>query len=155
MKYPTGEDILDAYWRTLLTDLRSDKKRIGPEDILRYREAFLVWSGRRHAGNGAGNSDNVLGPDFDFEHLLDFVFGWTTATTEKGYLALVPLFSKPGDAICVVPSLSVPLVLRPQPSASETMYVLVGPPYVHGIMDGEIMQKLEKGEVIQVEVKLG
>ena len=55
------------------------------------------------------------------------------AVSEKGYMALVPPKTAPGDVLCVFQGFPVPFVLRPSGSG----YVLWGDGYVHGFMAGE------------------
>jgi hypothetical protein len=54
-----------------------------------------------------------------------------------------------GDIVCVFRGTPMPLMLRQEPSdsQSEEIFKLVGEAYVHGIMDGEIF-RAEKGEEI-------
>jgi hypothetical protein len=55
-------------------------------------------------------------------------------TTVKGFLAAVPCTTKVGDCIAILGGGNLPFVLRP---TGDNHYRLVGPCYVHGIMDGE------------------
>ncbi|KAN0076682.1 Heterokaryon incompatibility protein (HET) domain containing protein [Elaphomyces granulatus] len=151
MTYPTKEDILDVYWQTLLGGLdQFEGKRLDPENFATYKEQFLLWSGRKQSDHSLSMSGAATSSaDSPFEDLAARVFGFTIATTAGGYLALVPVLSEPGDRVCVVPTLNVPLVLRKLATSppSENTFTLVGPCYVHGIMDGEVMEKIEAGEV--------
>lgn len=56
-------------------------------------------------------------------------------TTLGGYMGLGPPGMCPGDLICVFLGGPVPWVIRP----FNSEYILVGECYVHGIMDGEVM----------------
>jgi hypothetical protein len=56
-------------------------------------------------------------------------------TTRKGYLALAPQETERGDLLCVLYGGQLPLVLRQSGSCFE----LIGEAYVHGIMDGEVV----------------
>jgi hypothetical protein len=58
------------------------------------------------------------------------------AVTEKGYKALVPPKTAPGDRICVLEGFPVPFVLRPVGQD----YVFWGDAYFHGFMDGEALK---------------
>jgi hypothetical protein len=55
-----------------------------------------------------------------------------------------------GDLICVIMGCSQPLAIRPQ----QGYYQLVGPCYVHGIMDGEALDLLKTGEVLLQDITL-
>ncbi|RSL58747.1 hypothetical protein CEP54_007648 [Fusarium duplospermum] len=58
--------------------------------------------------------------------------------TEKGWMGLGPRFVQPGDIVAVLFGADIPYILRPV----EDHYILVGECYVHGIMDGELMDEL-------------
>lgn len=59
-------------------------------------------------------------------------------TTSKGYMGLFPRGTQAGDRICVFLGAPVPFVIRPhKPNKS---YQLIGECYVHGIMEGEILE---------------
>ncbi|KAH0551486.1 hypothetical protein GP486_007299, partial [Trichoglossum hirsutum] len=158
MTYPTKEDILDVYWQTLLGGFDVfEGKRLDPENFATYQEQFLVWSGRKQSDYSLSTSGAAASStDSPFEDLAARVFGFTIATTAGGYLALVPVLSKPGDRVCVVPTLEVPLILRELAtlSGSGNTFTLVGPCYVHGIMDGEVMGGIEAGEVKKQEIDI-
>jgi len=53
--------------------------------------------------------------------------------TASGYLAAVPYTTKVGDCIAILAGGRLPFVLRP----AGDHYCLIGPCYVHGIMNGE------------------
>jgi len=73
------------------------------------------------------------------------------AVTRRGYMAIVPLLARSGDSICLVLGTDVPFVLRKIPIhqskekyGQKQCYNLVGECYVHGIMDGEGLEVLDK-----------
>lgn len=73
----------------------------------------------------------------DFDDILgDHLHGWSLCRTSGGKLGWVPNVARQGDAIHVAAGSSLPLVLR----RKDYMYELVGTAYVHGIMDGEIVE---------------
>ncbi|KAH0558512.1 hypothetical protein GP486_004829 [Trichoglossum hirsutum] len=57
-----------------------------------------------------------------------------TCLTGKGYLGTVPSEAEEGDLTVIFFGLGVPFVLRPLTGGT---YKLIGPCYIHGIMDGE------------------
>lgn len=73
----------------------------------------------------------------DVEALLSATLRYTRrrrfATTKKGYYALVPAETNPGNHIAILEGGNWPFVLR----AQEQSWKLVGECYVHGIMNGE------------------
>jgi hypothetical protein len=60
----------------------------------------------------------------------------TFAITEKGYMAMVPPQTKPGDVVAIFLGCQVPQVLR-QTGDSDRRYFHWGEAYVHGTMHGE------------------
>ncbi|KAE8447560.1 hypothetical protein EG329_010690 [Mollisiaceae sp. DMI_Dod_QoI] len=63
----------------------------------------------------------------------------------ENFMGLGPEATKEEDFVCVLFGCSVPVLLRPSKS-SLGEYHLVGEAYVHGVMDGEIIEKLNAGE---------
>jgi hypothetical protein len=64
------------------------------------------------------------------------------ATTENGYLCLVPLDAEVEDIVAIWVDCSAPVLLRRRGSKKDE-YVFIGTCYVHGIMHGEAVEKLE------------
>jgi len=63
----------------------------------------------------------------------------TIAST--GRIGLVPERAQEEDLISIFLGCSVPIILRPV----GNHYALIGEAYIHGIMKGEVMEKLDKG----------
>jgi WD repeat-containing protein 55 len=59
-------------------------------------------------------------------------------TTSKRYIGLFPRGTRPGDQISVLWGAPVPFVVRPWGTSGS--FQLIGECYVHGIMDGEVIQ---------------
>ena len=85
--------------------------------------------------------------DWVQERLLDFqqihaVIGLMNknrrfCSTTDGRIGLVPRSAAAGDVICVLYGGRVPYVLRP----CKDGYTLIGECYIHGLMDGEAMDR--------------
>lgn len=56
--------------------------------------------------------------------------------TRHGRLGTASTFAQPGDKIVVIPTVAMPLVLRPVENNTD-MYNVVGASFVVGMMDGE------------------
>ena len=69
------------------------------------------------------------------------VDNWRFIETESGYLGLAPPGTKPGDVLCVVEHLDVPIVLRM--TEEGDYFLFVGTASVVGLMDGEAVSFLE------------
>jgi len=63
------------------------------------------------------------------------------ATTDKGYICMVPELARTGDLVCVLFGCRIPVILRQK----EDYFIFIGESYVHGIMFGESMTELRKG----------
>jgi hypothetical protein len=66
--------------------------------------------------------------------------------SSQGYVGLVPSHSKPEDVICIFYGCVKPFVLRRSGSGFE----LIGEAYVHGIMDGEFVERKHDSEIFTV-----
>jgi hypothetical protein len=55
-----------------------------------------------------------------------------------------------GDVVCVFPGLSVPVILR----KTDGNYTHQGECFVLGVMDGEVIDNLEKGLVSLEEIEI-
>ncbi len=66
------------------------------------------------------------------------------STTERGYYVLGPKVMEEGDIVCVLSGGKMPFCLRPW---RDHQYLLVGECYVHGFMDGEAMEMLNRREI--------
>lgn len=64
-------------------------------------------------------------------------------TTSKGYIGLTSDVTRSGDVVCVLLGCSMPMILRPV----GNRYTVIGECYVHGLMDGEAMGMLERGDL--------
>jgi hypothetical protein len=54
--------------------------------------------------------------------------------TKHGFIGTAPPMAKVGDGIFLVSGLSLPMIIRQRENGTN---ILIGPAYVHGIMDGE------------------
>lgn len=63
--------------------------------------------------------------------------------SKKGYLGLGPKVLQEGDLCCILYGAKTPFILRRR----DDHYILLGASYIHGIMRGEAMEMLRKGEL--------
>jgi len=73
------------------------------------------------------------------------------ACTNSGYFGLVPFFAQPGDVWCIFPGMKVPLILRRR---EDGRYYLVGDSYIHGVMQGEVMEQLKEDKLKAEDILL-
>jgi len=72
--------------------------------------------------------------------------------TEKGFIGVAPMDTRPGDVVCVVRGYHMPIVIRPM-EAKQGVYRLIGNSYVHGIMDGSFARAASRQEVKKLEIE--
>ncbi|KAN0099210.1 HET domain containing protein [Hyaloscypha variabilis] len=63
------------------------------------------------------------------------------ATTEQGYLCLVPLDARTGDIVVILADCSAPVLVRRR-GEETAWYQFIGTCYMHGIMHGELIDGL-------------
>ncbi|KAI1170176.1 HET-domain-containing protein [Nemania sp. FL0916] len=161
--YVSGSTIFDAYWRTLCMDIVMTSSYIRRADE-RTRIKYDEWSQIFQSARG----DSVVGSpvvgrlpyhlrSFD-RHVRTVGVGRRLFLSKRGYLGLAPGNAKVGDEIWVLDGGRLPLILRP--SAKELHeepdpeYSLVGDAYVHGIMDGEVVEDAKKRGIMPTPVIL-
>jgi hypothetical protein len=179
-KYPTHEPPTDVLWKTLVQDRTPSDGRKAPSywgDILyNYlvhppsspNPSFLQqwWAqSKRYKICGStleelaekresSRSEQLTNQDAELAHIktsFTIAVGYRRlATTEKGYLCLVPQDAKAGDVVAILVDCSAPVVLR-QRENEESGYEFIGTCYVHGIMHGEAMVGLNMGQRISNE----
>jgi hypothetical protein len=132
---------LDAFWRTLTADAFLGQRK-APEEAFNQ---FEVWSGRKDLASVIDQEDlptSYINYAARFVHSLDkSSSGRRFLVSDGGYMGLAPESAEEADLICIILGGQTPFVLRPH----EDLYELIGPCYVHGIMDGEAMEQLRLG----------
>ena len=121
--YPTGESMATAWTATLtagrLSNTSSAKRGLAESQTPKYQRSLAV----------AQRS----------------CYGRRQFFTENGYMGIGPAAIKEGDLVCVLLGGCVPYILRP--TDTENMYKLVGESYVHGIMNGEVINLWQQGRI--------
>jgi hypothetical protein len=75
-----------------------------------------------------------------------FCAGSQLATTERGYLGLVPEEAKVGDVVCCLLGSGVPFILREVNTGrggEQRCFRLVGESYIWGLMEGEALLNVD------------
>ena len=142
-EYVSGTTIPEAWIRTFMIDRSVRFLRLLPEDVLAFLEGRLF---------DEGNLDKL---DTFSQLLLETIHQNISRRrlfiTRKGYIGLAPESASVGDHIVVLYGCSVPLTFRRESSTGidckekEMKVRLIGECYVHGIMDGEAVQMVERG----------
>ena len=144
-----------------------------PQDLRQWDEAFwrVPTADQEHQGSRARISSTTILEHYhelrefvrkgslarDFAHMSNECNMYTTNLTmqrnrrpfisTEGLVGLAPLLAKEGDMVCIVQGATMPFVFRERGGG---MWELIGEAYVHGVMDGEIMDTHPKVETFLV-----
>jgi hypothetical protein len=87
--------------------------------------------------------------------ILGTKLGDILKSPRKGYLGIVPAGARSGDAVAVLAGCEMLVILRlADEDLQNDLYKVVGLAYVHGLMDGEIMDMVKGGKVKVHNIKL-
>jgi hypothetical protein len=67
-------------------------------------------------------------------------------TTQAGRIGCGAHWMKPGDMVCILFGGTVPYILRREKFKKDD-HILIGDAYVDGMMEGELMEAFDKGEL--------
>lgn len=170
-KYEMDDPLSDVLWKTLvlnraLIDGLEAPKIWGdifyhyishppnpsqPSDLQqwwRQRKQFKLWGSTLEEIALARKHSLPVEPFYSEKELARFKSAFTIgvgyrklATTENGYLCLVPLDAEVEDIVIILVECSAPVLLRKQEN-KEGGYEFIGTCYVHGIMYGEAVDQL-------------
>lgn len=157
--YHNGTPRMEAFWRTLIGNCDFTTGTYPAPD--EFGESFdvLLWAmvelqthvdpnpetelGSKIQTLAANQRDAAMGFMEDQKLVIKLISGVSLrrrfALTDDGYMAVVPPGSEPGDMVCIVHGIGIPILLRPLPEHGVDAYAWVGECYVHGMMDGEMM----------------
>ena len=146
-KYFTGESFSDAIKRTAVLDIINDERGLPSERggvldtaFLRRPRAELTLVECRHQMNmrSAQNKASTLRE---------------LALSRTYYLLMVPNTAVAGDAIWALAGGQALYILRPM-NRGMNQYRFIGECYAHGLMDGEIVRRLNLGEARMEDISL-
>jgi Heterokaryon incompatibility protein (HET) len=144
--YPTGEQILEAVWRTAIVDQETTETG----DWVRAQESshrgFTYYIEDPYRGMGPDPELQLLASRY-FTVLWTMTEGKRPFLSKKGYLGLGSMELSMGDIIAVLSGAEVPFILRPDGSG---LYKLIGEAYVHGIMNGEANWREADAEIFEL-----
>lgn len=131
-----GEEV--AYWLANSSTTEDESMRVQLLDKFCGRRKSNQWPYKEYGCNVS--SPNVAAFT---EETISAATARTFFVTQNGYMGLAPRFAKKGDLICVLLGCSVPIIIR----KVEANYVVVGDAYIYGMMQGEMMEEVEKGRL--------
>jgi hypothetical protein len=141
-------------WRTLIADviIDSDQEQQGlvrTRDCDKSERCLDTWTeyyGMVYAQQ-KGTAATLMEENRDklirlYGECMGFAFGRRLGMTrDKRLLCLIPAEAETGDCIVLIQGCQIPFVLRRKVDEKGTYFRIVGSVYVHGIMDGEIVQQ--------------
>lgn len=132
-EYPNGSSFENAFWRTMIGDLVTAEF---PRRRAEHLDSQLVSEFYKN-----GESSEIL------TSLSCMIVNQAFFVTREGYIGIGPPDMARGDEVWVLFGGKVPFILRStgnaedQPCKNSNDYTLVGNAYVHGIMDGEAVDR--------------
>jgi hypothetical protein len=177
INYPgTNEPRENAYWRTLIGDCSDDFSKPADDG---YRYNYKQWRNHmRRAREGFFTNPtadewaaSTKGEMLDAE-AMGVIHGQAGdpyfksfynrnvraaaelcfAVTTQGYFALVSPQANLGDAVCVIPGVKTPLLLRKVNNSIDEHFRLLGACFVHGLMNAEALEDFQESETKKIAI---
>ena len=133
---------VDAFWRTLMANNVAHVYP-APAEYQNHFESFLGFTDKRNQqylkslGLEKVASAIPANPSLFQAHMGYVAPRRKFFTTQNGLIGLGPRSIKPGDSVCILSGGLVPFILR----EGRDGYRLVGESYIHGLMEGQAVQK--------------
>jgi hypothetical protein len=138
-----------AVWRAAVADqeIRQGvrKPRLADEKVHTAYEAFKEVDLSHVDEKALGD----VGLSFYCEWLQSVSKGRRPLLSEGGHLGIGPCETEPGDFVFVLLGSDLPFIMRKESDTSERMQI-IGVAYLHGIMDGEVMERNPEIETIEL-----
>jgi hypothetical protein len=147
-RYVTDEPWMNALRRTQAMDAKYDWKGRVVERNYMYRPGMSAKRvDRNHLKETVSEEETRVSMTFVEKNHFPMR---NICVTEKGYLGMVPETATVGDIVCVFLGGQVLYTLRHSGTRDEFEYI--GETYLHGLMDGEVMEWVENPRITtQVE----
>jgi hypothetical protein len=162
--YISSGTLDNAFWRTLCTDLSLISDRTNERTKENRRAVYDLWwqlqlkidTYDSEAGTATKLDIHPLNLSKEVHEfncsVMNGICNRRFFISEKGYIGLAPATAAPGDKIAILFGGNVPYILRrnehESSETSELTWTFLGDSYVHGIMDGEVIDSRERGEVM-------
>ncbi|OSS43193.1 hypothetical protein B5807_12187 [Epicoccum nigrum] len=130
----------EAFFRTIAANRTFSRKALDSD----VKPIFDAWIGRDIASDGSSSSTTVETKRIkDYSNsVVSLCAKRTFITTTTGYFGLAPQITKLGDLVCIVYGADVAFILRkPEPELGNIPGSFIGEAYIHGIMQGEYLEK--------------
>jgi hypothetical protein len=154
--YPTGEDLQTVFGLTLFVNQMPQSSADTGVGLVEYARNLLPFVQALHLPR---NNEEELARRAEAIGKVQQKGGYNDDTslrrsccerrlfiTNSGYMGLGNYHMVEGDVIAILFGLSVACVLRPLSDDPADGYAFVGEAYCHGVMNGELVKGLPKGE---------
>ncbi len=121
------------------------KPRLAYEKVHTAYEAFKEVDLNQVDEKAVGD----VGLSYYFEWLQSVSRGRRPLLSEGGHLGIGQRETEPGDFVFVLLGSDLPVIMRNESDTSKRMQI-IGEAYLHGIMDGEVMEKNPVIETIEL-----
>jgi len=143
-------DVSTLYWLQNSTDNTDQETRMATLDAFLGGEhgpgSRLQWPFERYPEPSA-NSQNLI---LFLKATQSLCGGRAFAVTSKGYFALVPQLARRGDVVVVIFGCPITLLLRRVGNG----FAVVGEVVVYGMMQGEMMEEVKAGRLVEEDLLL-
>ncbi|KAK4696274.1 hypothetical protein P7C71_g1628, partial [Lecanoromycetidae sp. Uapishka_2] len=131
--YKSEDERKEALWRTPICDRRQGHKAKVTDGY-----GMRVLAGLEKPPQELKGNVTQWRLDTSLEYRSSMrSFGSTIFISQQGYLGLGPIEMQRGDTISIFLGAKTPSIIR---SGKDGMYQLVGEAYIHGMMDGQMME---------------
>ncbi|GAB7335465.1 hypothetical protein MBLNU13_g07826t2 [Cladosporium sp. NU13] len=143
------ESLLDAFVKTLLWNTLQER--------CPFDDCLLTLSEARSAvlsslTNTTASDHREKGPPLRRAWYRE-ALGRSYVMLDNGYIGMTSAATKETDVVCVILGCPLPMILRPH---SSGRYHVVGPTYIHGLMDAEgLLGPLPPDHVVEVGASSG
>ena len=146
------DDHTEAFCQTLCIGMRGLNKKLYATAIIIAKYFANLTSEQKSLGIAEKLSTLRDDDGTYFSMMRGFCTNRSLVVTEKGYYALAPLLTMPGDVACVLNGADVPFILRPVEDSQK--FKLLGESYVHGMMEGQVSEMMRQGELFEQTITL-
>ncbi|KAK0648465.1 heterokaryon incompatibility protein-domain-containing protein [Cercophora newfieldiana] len=136
--YPTGEPLDVAHAKTMIgNNLKETAPKFKRSTLGEWRRVWKdaltgvpVEKSQDYEGSDAGDTETPI-VEVVWQ-ALHYLWDHSYVETREGYVGMTYRHAKPGDVICVLLGLDMPVVLRPHP-ANPTLFAFVAGAFVYGL----------------------
>ncbi|KAK8182955.1 heterokaryon incompatibility protein-domain-containing protein [Phyllosticta citribraziliensis] len=145
--YVSGGSVYEAFWRTAAGSALAWGPAGDEDSEFVWRTFFEGWHKRMwntlHHSDDGSDADSICEkhPELSFEERhwqlegsKPFSAHRQYCTTRRGFMGWVPQRARVRDTVCIIPGARMPYLIRPTEVGEH--WELVGPAYIHGVMEG-------------------